>query len=154
MNGGLLLTRINGDEYGCSSKITFTSSHLSSLPVAIECVGGVRKQRVRHEAGPTWLNLLTLCSRPTCIVHCFLDDRLRHRRLRHAPHGRQRRPTRRRRHCRRWENNGGQEPRAWDEPSRRWEWLVVGRAENRLSWWGWNYYGWWIGKGWIGGRSG
>lgn len=113
------LTWINSDKNRRPSKITGTSAHLSSLPVAIERIRRVRKQRVGLKARTTWLNLVTICSRSTSVVHRFLDDRVGDRRLSHAPHRCGRGPSRRRRHRRRWVYNGRQESRARDDSRRR-----------------------------------
>jgi hypothetical protein len=96
-----VLTWVSSDNGGGAAEIAGAPRPLGLLPVAVEGEGCVREHGVGVVAGAAGLDGVALGAGAARVFHGLLDDRVRHRRLRHAPQRlpgprRQRRRQRRR----------------------------------------------------------
>jgi hypothetical protein len=82
---GTVLTWIPGDDGGGAAEVAGAPGRLALLPVTVEGDGGVREHGVGLVARAAGQDGAALRAGATRVVHGLLDDRVRHRRLRHAP---------------------------------------------------------------------
>lgn len=133
------LTWIFGHKHGSPPEVARPAGHLRTLPVAVEGEGGMSYQRIWLVAGPIGQNGVAVCSWSTSIIHGFLDDRVRHGGLRHAPQAprplrRRRRRDRRRIHHRWQENRRARRKLRWAWHIHRWVRDKARRRRRRLAW--------------------
>lgn len=130
------LTGIDCNKNGSTTKITSTTIPLRVQPIAIKSKRSMWYQRIGLKTRLIGLNSFTIPTRPTCIIHSRLDDRVRHRRFSHTPNAaagtwRFRRWNWRRRWVQRWGSVNG----SWSQPMCWWGRLVLwGTWEKNTRW--------------------